>query len=63
MAGNRRAVSPRAVILRSGTARGQLWRPWWNMKAWVVLFRNKEWPQKMYGLLTGFLEKNEMTED
>jgi len=28
----------------------------------VVLVRNKEWPQKMYGLVTGFLEKNETPE-
>jgi len=25
----------------------------------VVLVRNKEWPQKVYGLVTGFLEKGE----
>jgi len=28
----------------------------------VVLVRNKEWPQKIYGLVTGFLEKNETPE-
>ncbi|MEJ2098544.1 MAG: NUDIX domain-containing protein, partial [Desulfobacterales bacterium] len=28
----------------------------------VVLVRNKEWPPKMYGLVTGFLEKNETPE-
>lgn len=28
----------------------------------VVLVRNKEWPQKMYGLVSGFLERNETPE-
>ena len=28
----------------------------------VVLVRNKEWPPKIYGLVTGFLEKNETPE-
>ena len=28
----------------------------------VVLVRNKEWPLKIYGLVTGFLEKNETPE-
>ena len=28
----------------------------------VVLVRNKQWPPKMYGLVTGFLEKNETPE-
>jgi len=28
----------------------------------VVLVRNKEWSQKIYGLVTGFLEKNETPE-
>jgi ADP-ribose pyrophosphatase YjhB (NUDIX family) len=28
----------------------------------VVLVRNKEWPQKIYGLVSGFLEKNETPE-
>ncbi len=28
----------------------------------VVLVRNKQWPQKMFGLVTGFLEKNETPE-
>jgi NADH pyrophosphatase NudC (nudix superfamily) len=28
----------------------------------VVLVRNKEWPQKIYGLVTGFLEKGETPE-
>jgi ADP-ribose pyrophosphatase YjhB (NUDIX family) len=28
----------------------------------VVLVRNKEWPQKIFGLVTGFLEKNETPE-
>jgi NADH pyrophosphatase NudC (nudix superfamily) len=28
----------------------------------VVLVRNKEWPQKIYGLVTGFLEKGETLE-
>jgi len=28
----------------------------------VVLVRNQEWPQKIYGLVTGFLEKNETPE-
>lgn len=28
----------------------------------VILARNKEWPQKMYGLVTGFLEKDEAPE-
>jgi NAD+ diphosphatase len=29
----------------------------------VVLARNKGWPEKMYGLVTGFLEKGEIPED
>jgi NAD+ diphosphatase len=29
----------------------------------VVLARNKGWPEKMYGLITGFLEKGETPED
>ena len=28
----------------------------------VVLVRNKAWPQKIYGLVTGFLEKGETPE-
>ncbi len=28
----------------------------------VLLARNKEWPEKMFGLVTGFLEKKETTE-
>jgi len=28
----------------------------------VILARNKEWPEKMYGLVTGFLEKGEAPE-
>lgn len=29
----------------------------------VILARNKDWPEKMYGLVTGFLEKDEHPED
>lgn len=29
----------------------------------VVLARNKTWPEKMYGLITGFLEKDESPEE
>lgn len=29
----------------------------------VVLARNKAWPEKMYGLITGFLEQNELPEE
>ncbi len=29
----------------------------------VVLARNKTWPEKMYGLITGFLEKDESSEE
>lgn len=29
----------------------------------VILARNKDWPEKMYGLITGFLEKDEAPED
>jgi NADH pyrophosphatase NudC (nudix superfamily) len=29
----------------------------------VILARNKEWPEKMYGLVTGFLEKDETPEE
>jgi NADH pyrophosphatase NudC (nudix superfamily) len=29
----------------------------------VILARNKDWPEKMYGLVTGFLEKDETPED
>jgi ADP-ribose pyrophosphatase YjhB (NUDIX family) len=29
----------------------------------VVLVRNKEWPEKMFGLVTGFLEKGESPEE
>ena len=29
----------------------------------VILARNKEWPEKMYGLVTGFLEKGEAPEE
>jgi NADH pyrophosphatase NudC (nudix superfamily) len=29
----------------------------------VILARNKDWPEKMYGLVTGFLEKDEAPED
>ncbi len=25
----------------------------------IILARNKQWPEKMFGLITGFLEKNE----
>jgi NADH pyrophosphatase NudC (nudix superfamily) len=25
----------------------------------IILARNKSWPEKMYGLITGFLEKGE----
>jgi len=28
----------------------------------VILARNKDWPEKMYGLVTGFLEKDEAPE-
>jgi len=28
----------------------------------VLLARNKQWPEKMFGLITGFLEKGETTE-
>jgi NADH pyrophosphatase NudC (nudix superfamily) len=28
----------------------------------VILARNKEWPEKMFGLITGFLEKGEAPE-
>ncbi len=33
-----------------------------EMEGKVVLARNKEWPGKMFGLITGFLEKGETTE-
>jgi NAD+ diphosphatase len=29
----------------------------------VILARNRDWPEKMYGLVTGFLEKDEAPED
>lgn len=29
----------------------------------IVLARNKAWPEKMFGLITGFLEKGESPED
>jgi NAD+ diphosphatase len=29
----------------------------------VILARNKDWPEKMYGLVTGFLERDETPED
>ncbi len=29
----------------------------------IILARNKAWPEKTFGLITGFLEKNETTED
>jgi NADH pyrophosphatase NudC (nudix superfamily) len=29
----------------------------------VILARNKDWPEKMYGLVTGFLEKDEAPEE
>ena len=29
----------------------------------VILARNKEWPEKMFGLITGFLEKAETPEE
>jgi NADH pyrophosphatase NudC (nudix superfamily) len=29
----------------------------------VILARNKDWPEKMFGLVTGFLEKGEHPED
>jgi NAD+ diphosphatase len=29
----------------------------------VILARNKSWPEKMFGLITGFLEKDESPED
>ena len=29
----------------------------------VILARNKDWPEKMYGLVTGFLEKDEHPEN
>lgn len=29
----------------------------------VILARNKDWPEKMFGLVTGFLEKYETPED
>lgn len=29
----------------------------------ILLARNKEWPEKMFGLITGFLEKNETPEE
>ena len=29
----------------------------------VILARNRDWPEKMYGLITGFLEKAESPED
>jgi NAD+ diphosphatase len=29
----------------------------------VLLARNKDWPEKMYGLVTGFLEKDEAPEE
>lgn len=29
----------------------------------VILVRNKEWPEKIYGLVSGFLEKGETPED
>ncbi len=29
----------------------------------VILARNKDWPEKMFGLVTGFLEKDEKPED
>lgn len=29
----------------------------------VILARNKDWPEKMFGLVTGFLEKDETPED
>ena len=28
----------------------------------IILVRNKGWPEKMYGLITGFLEKGEPPE-
>lgn len=28
----------------------------------VILARNKDWPEKMFGLITGFLEKDETPE-
>jgi len=33
-----------------------------EMDGKVVLARNKEWPEKMFGLITGFLEKGETPE-
>jgi NAD+ diphosphatase len=29
----------------------------------VILARNRDWPEKMFGLVTGFLEKDETPED
>jgi ADP-ribose pyrophosphatase YjhB (NUDIX family) len=29
----------------------------------VILARNRQWPEKMYGLVTGFLEKDEAPEE
>jgi NADH pyrophosphatase NudC (nudix superfamily) len=29
----------------------------------VILVRNKDWPEKMFGLVTGFLEEGETVED
>ena len=29
----------------------------------IVLARNKEWPEKMFGLITGFLERDESPEE
>jgi NADH pyrophosphatase NudC (nudix superfamily) len=33
-----------------------------EMDGKIVLARNKEWPEKMFGLITGFLEKGETPE-
>jgi len=33
-----------------------------EMNGRVVLARNKEWPEKMFGLITGFLERGETPE-
>ncbi len=34
-----------------------------EFKGAVLLARNKAWPEKMFGLVTGFLERNESPED
>jgi NAD+ diphosphatase len=53
----RRVATPPAAAMSSGTIPVPVVAAIVEMDGTVILARNKGWPEKMYGLITGFLEQ------